>query len=95
MNGWRVADVLLEYNEYDHDGSTLIDPANRDYRNFHYMLDVADQAVRDSKTIHKMINRPGRWYLMSGMRFVHEDDLHESREQAAQAEYNRLIKEKN
>lgn len=48
----------------------------------------------DFDKVKEYINRPGTWCLMSGMRIVHGDDLFETREQAAEDAYNKLMETK-
>lgn len=35
--------------------------------------------------------RPGKWYFMTGYTVIHSDDTFDTREEAAQAEYDKLM----
>lgn len=53
----------------------------------------AKKAVLSNTKLGDLIERPGRWFYLSGMQVVHGDDLYSTREQAAEAYKNYLMEE--
>lgn len=83
-SAWKLA--VMEF------AVSAIDMGSRTEKDcLRYFMDVNHES-EIPQSMDKFLERPGTWYLMSGMSVVHEDDLYPTRESAAQALYEKLIK---
>lgn len=89
MSGWRVASIDFRVN----------DAASNGYGDIIRLVAGTDGRMgletneATERRIYEMIERPGQWNLMSGMRIVHGDDLYGTKEAAAEAYKNFLLGE--